>query len=103
MLNEEIRNSEGYQTFLAYSTGIIPLKTGRDPDEALKLEKSISKTEAKIAKEERKVHATHECLVTEKPTNNDDEDEVRLIRRRPTSVVLRDTPTVSKKKSLDQS
>ncbi|GJV29891.1 hypothetical protein Tco_1386339 [Tanacetum coccineum] len=74
MLNEEIKNSEAYQTFLALSTCLIPPKKGRgkgskgkrattatprnkrpvtvenniiiDPEEALKLGESISKTEA---------------------------------------------------------
>nr|GEV13026.1 hypothetical protein [Tanacetum cinerariifolium] len=35
----------------------------------------INKTKAEIAKEERQVHATHEQLVIEKPTNDDEEDE----------------------------
>ncbi|GKC28681.1 hypothetical protein Tco_1035975 [Tanacetum coccineum] len=37
----------------------------RFTDEALKLGKSINRIEAKIAKEERRVHETHERLVTE--------------------------------------
>ncbi|GKF26115.1 hypothetical protein Tco_0082009, partial [Tanacetum coccineum] len=82
---------------ITVNDNIIP-----DPDEALKLGKSISKIKAEIAEKERQVHATHECLITEKQTN-DDEDKVRLSRIKPTSVVIRDTPTVSKKKLLDQS
>ncbi|GJV82189.1 hypothetical protein Tco_1518059 [Tanacetum coccineum] len=116
MLNDKIKNSESYQTFLSLSTGLVPLKIGRgkgakekretftpkkksyitaddnilpDPDEALKLRMSISKTKAEIAKEEGRVHKTHAHLVTKKPTGDkgsdeaNDEQEVRLIRRRP--------------------
>nr|GEW99442.1 hypothetical protein [Tanacetum cinerariifolium] len=91
-VNDEIVQSEAYQTYLALSTGTIPHKKGRgiggkrkrtivtstkkssitaddnflpDPYEALKLGKSISKTKAEIDKEERRVHETHERLVTE--------------------------------------
>ncbi|GJX94725.1 hypothetical protein Tco_0349311 [Tanacetum coccineum] len=136
MLNDEIKNSESYQTFLALSTGLVPPKIGRgkgakekretftpkkksyitaddnillDPDEALKLGMSISKTKAEITEEEVRVHKTHERLVTKKLMGDEgsdeanDEQEVRLIRRRPTGVVIIDTPNVLKKKSLDQS
>ncbi|GJR61843.1 hypothetical protein Tco_1504005 [Tanacetum coccineum] len=64
-----------------------------DPDAALELAKSINKTEAKEQEAARLVYETHECLVTEKPTE----------RRRQTGVVFRDTPTVQQKKPLDQS
>ncbi|GJW81271.1 hypothetical protein Tco_0145246 [Tanacetum coccineum] len=67
MLNEGIKNSEAYQTFLALSTGLIPLKKGRG--------KSISKTEVEISKEERRVHKTYKCLVTKKPTSYEESDE----------------------------
>ncbi|GJS08401.1 hypothetical protein Tco_0365197 [Tanacetum coccineum] len=74
MLTDEIKNLEAYQTFLALSTDLIPLKKGSskgskgkretvvtprkkisitvndniipDPEEALTLGESISKTEA---------------------------------------------------------
>ncbi|GKB97049.1 hypothetical protein Tco_0983186 [Tanacetum coccineum] len=52
-----------------------------------------------------KTPATSKKNVTEKPTSDeyDDEHEERLIRRKPTGVVIRDTPNVSTKKTLDQS
>ncbi|GKD15681.1 hypothetical protein Tco_1200088 [Tanacetum coccineum] len=92
MVNDEIVKSKAYQTYLALSIGITPPKKGGgrggkgkratvtstkkssiiaddnilpDPDEALKLGKSISRTEVEIAEEERHVHETHERLVTE--------------------------------------
>ncbi|GJS70617.1 hypothetical protein Tco_0703458 [Tanacetum coccineum] len=57
----------------------------------------------------KRVLETHERLVTEKPTSDegsdesDDEQEGRLTRRRPSGVVIRDTPKVSMKKTSDQS
>ncbi|GJZ30801.1 hypothetical protein Tco_0575848 [Tanacetum coccineum] len=92
MVNDEIVKSKAYHTYLALSTGTTPPKKGRgrggkgkratvtstkkssiiaddnilpDPDEALKLGKSISRTEVEIVEEERRVHESHERLVTE--------------------------------------
>nr|GEW16388.1 hypothetical protein [Tanacetum cinerariifolium] len=45
-----------------------------DLDVALELGKSISKTEAEEHKEQRKVHETHERLVTAKPTCDEESD-----------------------------
>ncbi|GKD96974.1 hypothetical protein Tco_1380871 [Tanacetum coccineum] len=53
MLTEEIKKSETYQTFLALST-----------DVALELGKSMSLTEAEEEEAARRIHATHERLVT---------------------------------------
>ncbi|GKD11379.1 hypothetical protein Tco_1191064 [Tanacetum coccineum] len=132
MLNNDIKNSKAYQTYLAISTGIVvpnkarkgmkttaaPKKKGsitaddninHDPKEVLKLGKSISRTEAEEQEEGRRVLETHECLVTKKSTSDvgsdesGDEQEGRLTGRRPTGVVIRDTPNVSIKKILDQS
>ncbi|GJV79554.1 hypothetical protein Tco_1515424 [Tanacetum coccineum] len=102
MLTEEIEQSEANQAFIAYSTSLIPPKKTRgkgsqgkkqtvtpkkksyistkdniipEPDVALELGKSISKTEAEITEEARRVHETHECLVTEKPAREEDFDE----------------------------
>nr|GEX02456.1 putative reverse transcriptase domain-containing protein [Tanacetum cinerariifolium] len=58
---DEIKKSEAYQAFIAYSTGLIPPKKTRE------LGKSINKTEAEIAEEERHLYKTHECLVIVKP------------------------------------
>ncbi|GJT24468.1 hypothetical protein Tco_0894405 [Tanacetum coccineum] len=59
----------------------------------------------KKARKGMKTPATSKKNVTEKPTSDeyDDEHEERLIRRKPTGVVIRDTPNVSTKKTLDQS
>ncbi|GJX02519.1 hypothetical protein Tco_0186432, partial [Tanacetum coccineum] len=132
MVNEEIKNSEAYQTYITLSIGMVPQKKGRGKggkgkkttttpkkrssitvDDniipylkvALKLGESISKTKADEQEEARQMHATHERLVIEKLTNNDESDDVhddRLITRTPTGVVIRDTLNDSKKKSLDQ-
>ncbi|GJU85475.1 retrovirus-related pol polyprotein from transposon TNT 1-94 [Tanacetum coccineum] len=132
MVNDDIKKSKAYKTYLSISTGVVVLEKARkgmkntaalmkkgsitaddniilDPKEALKLGKLISKTEAEEQEEARRVHETHEHLVTEKLTSDegsdesDDEQEDRLTRRRPTGVFVRDTPNVSIKKTLDQS
>ncbi|GJR74585.1 hypothetical protein Tco_0086950 [Tanacetum coccineum] len=64
-----------------------------DPNTALELAKSISRTEAEKQEAARLVHETHEHLVTERPTE----------RIKQTGVTIRDTPTVTKKKTLEQS
>nr|GEV28988.1 hypothetical protein [Tanacetum cinerariifolium] len=64
-----------------------------DPDLALELGKSISLTEAKEEATAREVHATHEKIVSQavlEPT-----------RRRQIWVTIRDTSSISKKKTLD--
>ncbi|GJY78757.1 hypothetical protein Tco_0484558 [Tanacetum coccineum] len=45
------------------------------PDVAFELGKSISKIEAEISEEERRLHETHERLVTVKPTRDEESDE----------------------------
>ncbi|GJX09811.1 hypothetical protein Tco_0199670 [Tanacetum coccineum] len=102
MMNEEIENSEAYQTYLALSTGTKPLKKGigkggngkratatplkkgsiiaddniiLDLEDALKLGNSISINEAEEQEGARWVHETHERLVTEKPTSDEGSDE----------------------------
>nr|GEX17291.1 hypothetical protein [Tanacetum cinerariifolium] len=101
MLTDEIKQSEAYKAFIAYSTGLIPPKKPRG--------KSISKTEAEIAEEERCLHEIHEHLVTAKPTGvdefyeSDGEPAKRPTRKRSSGVAFKDTLNVSKKKSLDRS
>ncbi|GKC99991.1 hypothetical protein Tco_1170266, partial [Tanacetum coccineum] len=102
MVKDEIKISEAYQTYIALSTGLIPPEKGRgkgskgkkatvtpkkkgsitvddniilEPDVAFELGKSISRTEAEIAEEARRVHETHERLVTEKPTSLEESNE----------------------------
>ncbi|GKE13990.1 hypothetical protein Tco_1421567, partial [Tanacetum coccineum] len=132
MVNDDIKNSKAYKTYLAISTSIVVSKKARkgmkstdapkkkgsitavdniipNPEEALKLGKSINRTKAEEKEEARRVHETHERLVTEKPTSDeasgesDDEQEGRLTGRIPTGVVIKDTLNVSMKKILDQS
>ncbi|GKA21741.1 hypothetical protein Tco_0701730 [Tanacetum coccineum] len=63
-----------------------------DLEKALKLGKSISRTEAEEQEEARRVHETHERLVTKKPTSDegsdesDEEHEDMLTRRRLTGL-----------------
>ncbi|GJZ28934.1 retrovirus-related pol polyprotein from transposon TNT 1-94 [Tanacetum coccineum] len=136
MLTDEIKQSKAYQAFIAYSTGLIPPKKTRgkgsqgkkqtvtpqkkssisamdniitEPDVALELGNSISKTKAEIAKEERRLHESHERLVTAKPTGVDKSDESDCEpanrptgRRRPSGIAFRDTSNVLKKKSMDR-
>ncbi|GJU90036.1 hypothetical protein Tco_1302459 [Tanacetum coccineum] len=126
MINKEFENSKAYQTYLAFLTGIaIPKKARKgtkaaitpkkkgsftandniipDPDVALELGKSISKTKAEEHEEARKVHETHERLVTAKPIRDEESDEsdteharTPTGRRRQTRVTFRDTSNVSK-------
>nr|GEY60008.1 hypothetical protein [Tanacetum cinerariifolium] len=137
MLTDEIKQSSAYKAFIAYSTGSIHPKKTRgkglqgkkqtiipkkksfifvddniipEPDVALELGQSISKTRADIAEEERHLHEIHERLVTPKPTGVDESDESNgEPANRPTGrkslsgVAFRDTLNVSKKKSLDRS
>ncbi|GKB26276.1 hypothetical protein Tco_0865677, partial [Tanacetum coccineum] len=107
MVNDAIKNSVAYQTYCAFSTGaVIPMKSRKgtkaaivpkkkgsltadeniitdDLDVALELRKSISKSEAKEQEETRRVHETHERLVT--------------------GVVISDTPSVSNKQNPESS
>ncbi|GJV42912.1 hypothetical protein Tco_1427448 [Tanacetum coccineum] len=125
MLTEKIKQPEAYPTFLALSTGLIPPRKTRgkgskgkkapvtlkkkslisaddniipEPDVALELGKSISQTKAEIAEEERRLHETHERLVTAKPTGVEESDESdgepanRLTgKRRPSERLAADT------------
>ncbi|GJT38526.1 hypothetical protein Tco_0938391 [Tanacetum coccineum] len=104
MLTEEIKRLETYQTFLAMSTGLIPPKKTRGKG------KLISKMEADIAEEARRVHETHEHLVIENPTGVDESDESNgepanrpTRRRRPYGVTFRDTSISVMKKAMKAS
>ncbi|GKD98196.1 hypothetical protein Tco_1382093 [Tanacetum coccineum] len=138
MLTDAIKQSEAYKAFIGYSTGLVPPKKTRkkgskgkqqevttkkktiitiddniianDLDVAFELGKSISKTDAKIAYETRRVHETHARLVTEKDASEEASDESdgelahrATMRRRTRGVTIRDTPRVSKNKLVDQS
>ncbi|GJY24821.1 putative reverse transcriptase domain-containing protein [Tanacetum coccineum] len=153
MLTDEIKQSETYQIFIKYSTGLIPLKKSRgkvsqgkksdvtpnptsvdiydesdseparkqigsrrvikkvsisakdniipEPDVALELAKSMSLDETKEEEAARRVHSTHEHLVTE--TDEPSGANRPTGRGNTTGVVIQGTPNVSKKKSVDQS
>ncbi|GKC54124.1 hypothetical protein Tco_1076869 [Tanacetum coccineum] len=138
MLTNAIKQSEAYKAFIGYSTGLIPPKKTRgqgskgkqqevttkkktmitidgniisdDPDAAFELGKPISKTDAEIVDETRRVHETHARLVTEKAASEEacdksggEFDHKVTGRRRTRGVTIRDTPRVSKKKSTDHS
>nr|GEU42384.1 hypothetical protein [Tanacetum cinerariifolium] len=75
---------------ISAADNIIP-----DPDLALKLGKSISLTEAEEEAVAREVHATHEKIVSEAV--------LETTRRRQTWVTIRDTSSISKKKTPDPS
>ncbi|GJW11795.1 hypothetical protein Tco_1577622 [Tanacetum coccineum] len=113
LVSKEMLKSEAYRTYLDYATRkVIPKEAKKrtkahmketyltaddniipnDPDAALELAKSISRTEAEEQEAARLVHETHERLVTEHPTG----------RRRQTGVTIRDTHTVTKKKTPEQ-
>ncbi|GJS17633.1 hypothetical protein Tco_0412105 [Tanacetum coccineum] len=70
-----------------------------EPYVTLKLGKSMSLIEAEEEEAARQVHATHERLVTE----SDPKPARRSTRRRPSDIAFRDTLSVSKKKSPNQS
>ncbi|GJU71420.1 hypothetical protein Tco_1262825 [Tanacetum coccineum] len=77
LVTSDIENSKAYKTFISISTGAIPPKKGRG--------KGAQGTKKESSDEES------------------DEQEERLIRRKPRGLVIQDTPHVSKKKSIDQS
>ncbi|GKD40743.1 hypothetical protein Tco_1260950 [Tanacetum coccineum] len=117
MVSREIMETTTYKTYLAFSIGkAIPKKARKrkkttttpkkkssltaddniiseDPNAALELAKSISRIEVEEQEAARPVHETHERLVIEKSTGT----------RKQTCVFFKDTPTISKKKPLDQS
>ncbi|GJV28458.1 hypothetical protein Tco_1384906 [Tanacetum coccineum] len=66
-----------------------------DPDDALKLAKSISQTEAEEVEAARKVHATHARIVTESVSES---SKKKSSDRSSKSVVIQDTPSAPKSK-----
>ncbi|GJT98618.1 hypothetical protein Tco_1094136 [Tanacetum coccineum] len=109
MMNDAIKSSTHYMTYLALSTNTkVPKATkgkGKDPDEAVKLAQSISKTEAE--EEERRLHETHARLVTKKvvdiaESDETEDDEIQSLIRRATGVVIdKEIPKESTKEALD--
>ncbi|GJY73271.1 hypothetical protein Tco_0477702 [Tanacetum coccineum] len=138
MLTDVIKQSEAYKAFIGYSTGLVSPKKTRgkgskgkqqevttkkktiitiddniitdDPNVAFELGNSISKTDAEVADDTRRIHETHARLVTEKAVSKEAYEESggelahRVTgRRRTQGVTISDTLRVSKKKSVDQS
>nr|GEU88747.1 integrase, catalytic region, zinc finger, CCHC-type, peptidase aspartic, catalytic [Tanacetum cinerariifolium] len=69
-----------------------------DPDMALKLGVTISLTEADKQDEQRRVHETHEHLVTEKTTSKEvSDEEARLLTRRPNASDMKEASKASSK------
>ncbi|GKD07357.1 hypothetical protein Tco_1187042, partial [Tanacetum coccineum] len=112
LVSKEMMESKAYKTYLDFAIGKVIPKEARnrtkahiketsltandniipdDSDAALELAKSISRNEAEEQEVARLVHETHERLVTKQSTR----------RRRQTGVTIRDTPTVTKKKTLE--
>nr|GEU92868.1 retrotransposon protein, putative, unclassified [Tanacetum cinerariifolium] len=112
MLNEDIKQSKAYQTFLYLSTSLIPPKKTKgkgskrkkqavtpkkkgsisakdyiilDPHAGLKLEKSISLTEAEEEEAARRVYANHERLVMESNESDGEPTNRPTGRRRPSA------------------
>nr|GEX93401.1 hypothetical protein [Tanacetum cinerariifolium] len=81
MLNEEIMKSKAYQTYLPFSTGVVIPKKARKGSKALVTPKKTSSI------------TTEEDIIL----------DPKEAKRRPTGVIMRDTPNVSKKKTQDQS
>ncbi|GKB22399.1 hypothetical protein Tco_0861800 [Tanacetum coccineum] len=70
MLNDEIKNSVAYETYLALSTGIKPLKKGRGKGEVL-----MSKKNATTAQEKKKSVPKNKGSITTKENIPSDPDE----------------------------
>nr|GEV78110.1 retrovirus-related Pol polyprotein from transposon TNT 1-94 [Tanacetum cinerariifolium] len=87
MLTEKIKQSDSYQMFIKYFTGLIPYKKSKA--------KSMILAEAVEEEATRQVHATHKRIVTE--------FDLEHAKRRPSGIAFRYTSSVSKKMSLDQS
>ncbi|GJQ88874.1 hypothetical protein Tco_0000013 [Tanacetum coccineum] len=89
MINQEIENSKAYPTYLAYSTGAsIPKKARKWKQAATKL-----KTTSSFTTDENIISDDTDVVLANKPTG----------KRRQTSVAIRDTPTMTKKKTQEQS
>ncbi|GKB52563.1 hypothetical protein Tco_0903316 [Tanacetum coccineum] len=114
MLTDAIKQSENYKAFISYSIGLVPLKKTKgkgsqgkkstitpkptsvevsdefEPEPARRQNGEAAEEEAA-----RQVHATREQIITE--------SDLKLARRIPSGIALRDTSSVSKKISPDPS
>nr|GEU72937.1 putative reverse transcriptase domain-containing protein [Tanacetum cinerariifolium] len=82
MLTKEIKQSKTYQTFLSLSTGLIPPKKT--------IGKYMRLTEAEEEESTRRVHATHERLVTVSDESEPEPPRRPTRYRRPSSVLNHD-------------
>ncbi|GJV22528.1 hypothetical protein Tco_1371548 [Tanacetum coccineum] len=80
MVDEEIKKSKAYQTYLAFSTRALILKKARKGSKAPATPKKISSV----------------------TTDKDIISNPKETKRRPTGVIIKDTPNVSKKKTSDE-
>ncbi|GJU89868.1 hypothetical protein Tco_1302291 [Tanacetum coccineum] len=111
MLIDEITNSEHYQTFLALSTDLIPLKKSRGKGSKGKKAAVTPKKKSSITADDNIIPKPNVAFELGKsPTSVEQSDESDgesanrpTGRRRPTGVVFKDTSNISKNKSLDAS
>ncbi|GJU65980.1 hypothetical protein Tco_1252239 [Tanacetum coccineum] len=89
MINQEIENSKAYQTCLVYSTGAATPKKARKWKQVA----TKPKTTSSVNSEDNIISDDTNVVSANKPTR----------RRRQTGVTVRDTPTVTKKKTPEQS
>ncbi|GJT12826.1 putative nucleotidyltransferase, ribonuclease H [Tanacetum coccineum] len=103
LVSKEMLESRAYKMYLDYATGkVIPKEArkrtkahmkessltaddniiSKDPDAALELGKLISKTEAEELEADRRMHETHEHIITEKPIEREVADLKKAIRAR---------------------
>ncbi|GJV08578.1 hypothetical protein Tco_1346234 [Tanacetum coccineum] len=109
MLTNEIKQSEAYQAFISYSTGLIPPKKTRGKGLQGKKQTITPKKKSSISAEDNIIPnpmLLWNWEIIAKPTGVDESDceptNRPTRRRRPSGVAFRDTLNVSKKKSLDQ-
>ncbi|GJX61664.1 hypothetical protein Tco_0294564 [Tanacetum coccineum] len=87
MVNEEIKNSEAYQTYITLSIGMVPQKKGRGKGGKGKKTTTTPKKRSSITVDDNiipylKMHCNSmERLVKLKDTNNDESDDVHCMRK----------------------
>ncbi|GJT13458.1 hypothetical protein Tco_0860500 [Tanacetum coccineum] len=103
MLIDEIKVSEAYQMYVSLSTGLVPLKKGRGKGDKRKGATTTPKNNSSIFADDNIIPEPDPTNVEESGEFDGEPANRTTGRRRPTSVVFRDTSNVSQKKSLDQS
>ncbi|GJZ63140.1 retrovirus-related pol polyprotein from transposon TNT 1-94 [Tanacetum coccineum] len=100
MLTEDIKQTEAYQTFIKYSTGLIPLKKSRGKWSQRKQQAVTSKKKVSNSVDDNIIPEPDVALELGKYISL---AEGQTGRRRSFGIAFKDTSTVSKKKSPDQS